>query len=166
MATWRAFLSFTGPAPPLAEKRFRRRGTSVIVSTFETTTTGGNMNSEASYHLRRQVLWGLVLVGLGVAFLLDQMDVFDIRSLWHYAPLLLVVVGINQTIGYPSAREFSNGLWTVFIGLWLFAVLEGLWGLTFGNSWPLFIIISGVTMAIRPIAERRFGPKGGDGHGK
>ena len=124
------------------------------------------MNSEASYHLRRQVLWGLVLVGLGVAFLLDQMDVFDIRSLWHYAPLLLVVVGINQTIGYPSAREFSNGLWTVFIGLWLFAVLEGLWGLTFGNSWPLFIIISGITMAIRPIAERRFGPKGGDGHGK
>jgi len=112
------------------------------------------------------VLWGLVLVGLGVAFLLDQMDVFDIRSLWHYAPLLLVVVGINQTIGYPSAREFSNGLWTVFIGLWLFAVLEHLWGLTFGNSWPLFIIISGVTMAIRPIAERRFGQKGENGHGK
>lgn len=124
------------------------------------------MNSEASYHLRRQVLWGLVLVGLGVAFLLDQMDVFDVRSLWHYAPLLLVVVGINQTIGYPSAREFSNGLWTVFIGLWLFAVLEGLWGLTWGNSWPLFIIISGITMAIRPIAERRFGPKEGNGHGK
>ena len=124
------------------------------------------MNSEASYHLRRQVLWGLVLVGLGVAFLLDRMDVFDIRSLWHYAPLLLVVVGINQTIGYPSAREFSNGLWTVFIGLWLFAVLENLWGLTFGNSWPLLIIISGVTMAIRPIAERRFGHKGENGHGK
>jgi hypothetical protein len=144
--------------PPAGHLRYR-----VVIRCND---NGGNMNSEASYHLRRQVLWGLVLVGLGVAFLLDQMDVFDIRSLWHYAPLLLVVVGINQTIGYPSAREFSNGLWTVFIGLWLFAVLEGLWGLTFGNSWPLFIIISGITMAIRPIAERRFGPKGGDSHGK
>jgi hypothetical protein len=114
------------------------------------------MDSEASYHLRRQVLWGLLLVGLGVAFLLDQMDIVDITDFWHYAPLLLVVAGINQTIGYPSAAEFSKGLWNVFIGLWLFAVLEGLFGLTWTNSWPLLIIISGITMAIRPIAARRF----------
>ena len=135
------------------------------------------MQSEASYHLRRQVLWGLLLVGLGVAFLLDQMDIVEIESLWHYAPLLLVVIGINQTIGYPSGREFANGLWTVFIGLYLFAVLEGMFGLTFRNSWPLFIIISGITMAVRPIAERkvgkfgkveridRFDDQGGKGHG-
>ena len=132
------------------------------------------MRNEASYDLRRQVLWGLLLVGLGVAFLLDQMNIVEIESLWHYAALLLVVIGINQTIGYPSGREFASGLWTAFIGLWLFAVLEGLFGLTFANSWPLFIIISGVTMAIRPIAERKFGKfgkaggidhKGGNDHG-
>ena len=126
------------------------------------------MQSEASYHLRRQVLWGLLLVGLGLAFLLDKMNIVEIQSLWHYAPLLLVVIGINQTIGYPSGREFANGLWTVFIGLWLFAVLEGLFGLTFRNSWPLFIIISGITMAVRPIAERKFGKvkrEGGSGNG-
>jgi uncharacterized membrane protein YjjP (DUF1212 family) len=75
------------------------------------------------------------------------------------------VAGINQTIGYPSAREFVNGLWTVFIGLWLFAMFEGLFGLTWFNSWPLFIIVGGIGMAIRPIAERRFGNKG-DRHGK
>lgn len=124
------------------------------------------MDSEASYHLRRQVLWGLLLVGLGVAFLLDQMNIVDILDFWHYAPLLLVVAGINQTIGYPSAAEFAKGLWNVFIGLWLFAVLEGLFGLTFKNSWPLFIIISGITMAIRPIAARRFGADRENRHGK
>ena len=135
------------------------------------------MNSEASYHLRRQVLWGLLLIGLGVAFLLDQLDIYEIDRLWHYAPLLLVVAGINQTIGYPSAREFVNGLWTVFIGLWLFAMFEGLFGLNWWNSWPLFIIVGGIGMAIKPIAERRFGnnpdrgrhgcfDKGGDRHGK
>jgi hypothetical protein len=123
------------------------------------------MNSEASYHLRRQVLWGLLLAGLGVAFLLDQLGIYEVRHLWHYAPLLMVVAGINQTIGYPSAREFTNGLWIVFVGLWLFAVIEGIFGLTWRNSWPLFIIISGVTMAIRPIAARRFGSKG-DGRGQ
>ena len=126
------------------------------------------MKSEASYHLRRQVLWGLVLIGLGVAFLLDQLGLYDVdlRALWHYAPLLLVVAGINQTIGYPSAREFANGLWTVLVGLWLFATLEGLFGLTFRNSWPLLIIISGVTMAVRPIAERRFNAHRENRHGQ
>jgi len=124
------------------------------------------MNSEASYHLRRQVLWGLVMIGLGVAFLLDQYDLFDVHTLWHYAPLLLVVAGINQTIGYPSGREFANGLWTVLIGLWLFAVLDGLFGLTWSNAWPLLIIITGITMAVRPIAERRFNAHKENRHGQ
>lgn len=114
------------------------------------------MKSEASYHLRRQVLWGLVLIGLGIVFLLDQMGIYEARHLWHYAPLIMVIGGINQTIGYPSGREFANGLCTVFIGLWLFAVLEGLWDLTFRNSWPFFIIVIGISIAVRPIADRRF----------
>lgn len=127
------------------------------------------MKSETSYAARKQVMWGLVLIAVGLVFLLERMDlieVVDLRSLWHYWPLVLVAAGINQTIGYPSAREFSKGLWMVFIGLWLFAVFEGLFGLTFGNSWPLVIIASGLTMAIRPIAERRFNAHRENRHGQ
>ncbi|HBI67972.1 MAG TPA: hypothetical protein DDZ22_02800 [Massilia sp.] len=108
------------------------------------------------YRQRKQMMWGLVLIAVGVAFLLDRMDVLDIATLWHYWPLLLVVAGINQTIGYPSPREFTSGLWTVFIGLWLFAVFEGLWGLTFRNSWPLFILMWGLQLVLAPVFARRF----------
>ena len=108
------------------------------------------------YRQRKQMMWGLVLIAVGVAFLLDRMDVLDISTLWHYWPLLLVVAGINQTIGYPSAREFTSGLWTVFIGLWLFAVFEGLLGLTFRNSWPLFILMWGLQLVLEPVIARRF----------
>jgi|GEM_PF-4563474 len=72
------------------------------------------------------------------------------------APLLLVVVGINQTIGYPSPKEFGNGLWTVFTGLWLFAVFENAFGLTFRNSWPLFILMWGIKLVLDPFIARRF----------
>ena len=114
------------------------------------------MNIENSYAARKQVMWGLVLIAVGVIFLLDRMDLVDVRSLWHYWPLLIVAAGINQTIGYPSAREFTNGLWTVFVGLWLFAVFEGFLGLTFRNSWPLFLLMGGLQMVLSPVIERRF----------
>jgi hypothetical protein len=115
------------------------------------------MNTSVSYQWRRQILWGLTLVAVGLAFFLDRMGIADTSALWHYWPLLLVVIGINRTIGYPTARDFIGGIWTAFIGLWLFANFEGLFGLNWANSWPVFIIISGVTIALRPFAERRFG---------
>ena len=114
------------------------------------------MNTENNYAARKQIMWGVVLIAVGVIFLLDRMEIVDLRSLWHYWPLLIVAAGINQTIGYPSAREFSNGLWTVFIGLWLFAVFEGYFGLTFRNSWPLFLLMWGVQMVLAPVVQRRF----------
>jgi hypothetical protein len=116
------------------------------------------MRSENSYTMRKQMVWGLVLIAVGVIFLLDRMGIVEVESLWHYWPLLLVVAGINQTIGYPSARQFRNGLWTTFTGLWLFAVFEGLFGLTFRNSWPLFLLMWGVLLVLTPVFRRRFPP--------
>jgi len=114
------------------------------------------MNFENSYHWRRELVRGLLLVAVGLGFFLDRMDIVETEAWWHYAPLLLVAIGINRTIGYPSARDFISGLWTAFIGIWLFASFEGLFGLTLSNGWPVFVIIAGVTMALRPFAERRF----------
>ncbi|SFB84963.1 LiaI-LiaF-like domain-containing protein [Massilia yuzhufengensis] len=114
------------------------------------------MNNVDAYSWRKQVVWGLLLIVVGSIVLLDRLYYIDAGSFWHYWPLLLVVVGINQTIGYPSPREFGNGLWTVFIGLWLFACFEHIFGLTFRNSWPLFILAAGVKMVAQPLIARRF----------
>ncbi|MBW8902316.1 MAG: hypothetical protein JF619_30345 [Massilia sp.] len=114
------------------------------------------MDKHISYQGRKQLLWGLVLIGLGVAFYLDRQDLFDIDQLWHYWPLLMVAVGLNQVIGYPTARDFTSGLWTMFVGLWLFANFEHLWGMGFHNSWPFLIIAWGVSVILRPFIRDRF----------
>jgi len=100
-------------------------------------------------------MWGVLLVVLGGVLLLDQMHILDVDELWHYWPLLMVAVGVNKMIGYPTARDFTSGLWIAFVGAWLFAVFEGLFGLTFYNSWPVFIIVSGITMVMEPLVARR-----------
>ena len=114
------------------------------------------MSTDNSYTARKQLMWGLVLIAVGLVFLLDRMNIVDASTLWHYWPLLLVVVGINQTIGYPSAREFRSGLWLIFVGLWLFAVFENLFCLTFRNSWPLFLLMAGTQLVLAPVIARRF----------
>jgi hypothetical protein len=121
-------------------------------------STEGKVNTENSYEWRRQLLWGLVLIGVGVTIFLDQMDIIQVEGLWHYWPLLLVISGINKMIGYPTAKHFTSGLWTMFMGLWLFAVTEHEFGLTFGNSWPLPIIACGITMVLEPLIKKRFAP--------
>lgn len=114
------------------------------------------MSTEHSYTTRKQMMWGLVLIAVGVIFLLDRADLMDASAVWHYWPLLLVVAGINQTIGYPSAREFRSGLWSIFVGLWLFAVFEEMFNLTFANSWPLFLLMAGLQLVLAPVIARRF----------
>ena len=116
------------------------------------------MSTDTSYQWRKQLMWGLVLIGFGVAFLLDRMGMFDISELWHYWPLLLLVIGINKMIGYPTAKDFTSGLWTTFIGLWLFAVFDNMFGLTWRNAWPIPIIFAGVVMIIEPFITRRLAP--------
>ncbi|MES2150759.1 MAG: DUF5668 domain-containing protein [Pseudomonadota bacterium] len=111
-------------------------------------------------------MWGLLLIGFGLAVFLDRIDMFDIDGMWHYWPLVLVVLGVNKMIGYPSARHFTSGLWSVFIGLWLFATFEGLYGLTFANSWPFLIIAWGVTMILEPFIHTRFASNTESGHEK
>lgn len=101
-------------------------------------------------------MWGVVLVIVGATFALYQMDLIDIDGVWHYWPLLIVVSGINKMIGYPTARHFTNGLWSVFVGLWLFGVLDHTFGMTFRNSWPFLVIAGGISMILEPIINKRF----------
>lgn len=114
------------------------------------------MNDIHSYQWRKQILWGLLLVAFGAVLLLQQFDIVDLYDLWHYWPLILVVIGLNRMIGYPTARDFTSGLWTMFIGLWLFANFEAMFGMTFYNSWPYLIIAWGVTLILRPFIRERF----------
>ena len=79
------------------------------------------MQFDDSCDRRRQVVFGLMLVALGAAFLLDRFDLIDIAGNWHYWFLAMVLVGLNRAIGARSARDLTGGLWSAATGLVLFA---------------------------------------------
>lgn len=113
------------------------------------------MDCKQGYQWRKQLLWGLMLIGIGAAFLADQLGYANIYDLWHFWPLIMVVVGVIKMIGFPTAKDFISGLWSVVIGLWLFANFEHMFNMYFDNSWPFLIIAWGVILIIKPFVRDR-----------
>jgi hypothetical protein len=112
---------------------------------------------------------GIILVALGGALLLDRTGTIDIQTGHLIAPLILIVLGATMMFekgavvySKPVRDEQGDvrlstctrggsaaGLWLLGIGVWMLISQNHFWGLTFQTSWPLFIVLAGLTIAIR-----------------
>ena len=117
------------------------------------------------------VAGGLILLALGVAMLLDATGAVDIHLRHSIGPIVLIVMGTMMMLGEGGVvwgrrvRDANgevrmkvrkrggatSGVWLIGVGAWLLASQSHLLGLTFANSWPLFIILSGLIAVIRGI---------------
>ena len=89
-----------------------------------------------------------------MAYLLQRDDPAAVGELWRYWPLVLIAFGINSMLPPTHGRRFVDGLSQALFGAWFFATYEGIWGLTFRNSWPLLIIVVGLGLVLQPLAAR------------
>jgi membrane protein DedA with SNARE-associated domain len=53
------------------------------------------------------VVWGLIFIVLGVLFLLEQLDVFDLRAAYIF-PVVLIVIGVTVLVGGTLTRRRSE----------------------------------------------------------
>jgi hypothetical protein len=91
-------------------------------------------------------LWGGLLLIIGTAMLLDNLDVIYIGNLWNYWPFVVVAIGIGKFLEAKNAKGRGDGLWWVFIGLWLYVSVFHVFGLRFSTSWPLLLVGIGASM--------------------
>lgn len=95
--------------------------------------------------------FGLALILVGAAFLVDRLRVVDIDR--HYWPFIPLFIGIVRLVaGSPSgqvARSRRPGAWLAFIGLWGLVTEFHVLGLSYDTSWPLLIIGLGLMVVWR-----------------
>ncbi len=89
---------------------------------------------------------GLVLIVVGSIFLLA--DFHGLVRVWW--PMILVLIGVPKLFRRDT---LWSGLWLVTIGAWCQAVRLNLFDLTFGNSWPLLLIVFGAGIALRAVVD-------------
>jgi hypothetical protein len=59
--------------------------------------------NDRDFH-RASVIWGLIFIVLGVLFLLDQLDVFDLKAA-YILPVVLIVIGVTFLLSGAASRR-------------------------------------------------------------
>lgn len=90
---------------------------------------------------------GLILIGVGTAFLLYNLGLIDFEIPWRWWPLILVAIGAGKLITAGDPDEVRGGAWMVLVGGWLLLNFQGWFGLSWHDSWPLMIVAAGLMIA-------------------
>ncbi len=93
-----------------------------------------------------KMFFGLVLVALGVLFFLSNFNLVYIDHIGRYWPALFIVFGLVKLSEGGLRAAQGHGLGWIFLGLWLLISMNGIWGLSFQDSWPILIIGWGISI--------------------
>jgi len=89
------------------------------------------------------LLWGFIIVFVGVALLLDHMGIFPFGKIYRFWPLLLLLFGVMNLVSH-SGRAF--GILMIVAGILLQLDKLGFLHLSFADLWPVAIIAIGVLL--------------------
>jgi hypothetical protein len=102
------------------------------------------MTPEAKKKMDGSMFVGILLLGIGALFLLNNLDFIYVGRVWDYWPFILVALGIQKVVTAGSRDKVGSGLWLAFLGLWLFVSIQEIWDLGFRETWPALLIAWGV----------------------
>jgi hypothetical protein len=88
----------------------------------------------------------LIVIGIGMLFLLNNLNIFFIHDIWRYWPGILIAVGLVKMVDSPLSSGRVTGGILVGVGALFLADNLGFLNLTWGNFWPLVLIGAGLVM--------------------
>ena len=100
----------------------------------------------------KQLYGGLVVLAVGIIFILHNLEMVHIGSIWRYWPVALIAVGFGKILDPKSER--GVGLVEIFAGLTFLAINFRIFGLTYRNAWPLGIVFVGLSIVVKSLSER------------
>lgn len=122
------------------------------------------MKSDTNRSIPSQVIVGILVVGMGVLFLLDNLDIFDFHRAVAFWPAAFILFGVIKLLDTQSPNGMLVGSILVVVGVVLTANRLGWIDVSLRALWPLLIIFFGATVIYRAVTGRRLlGVQGKDG---
>ena len=99
-------------------------------------------------HSQTQLVIGLVIVAIGALALLDNLDLFNFRSIFHFWPTLFMVFGLVKLSQARSSKQrFWGGLFIV-VGILMTLNAMNIMPFHVRDWWPVILIALGIKMLL------------------
>jgi Domain of unknown function (DUF5668) len=100
-------------------------------------------------HANKHFIIGIIILGVGVVLLLDQLGLTEANQIFRFWPLILIYFGVQKLISAPNlASRFWGGFITL-LGISFQLEALGVRGIRFGTIWPVLLICAGVLMVLK-----------------
>src|SRR5262245_12368944 len=105
----------------------------------------------------RHVAAALIFMGVGVIYLLGNMGYLDVREVFAFWPVILIILGAVKIV---ESRDHGRtaGIFWVVIGFLFLLGSFGIIRMTFRELWPILLIAIGALMLWRAALGRRDRP--------
>lgn len=112
------------------------------------------MEAETTQVPAGKVVFGIVLVVIGIAGFLGAVDLWNPSALWQYWPLILIAIGVGSEIEALRNRRSDGGAVLIALGVWFFVATQGWLDLSFGRAMPIAIAVWGAFLTLHAIVDR------------
>jgi hypothetical protein len=118
------------------------------------------MTSESRERHKRATaaVFGVLLIGLGVLFLLQNFGYIDAGHVEDWWPLILIGFGIASLIAPKDPGDSATGVAVAALGAFFLLRNFDVIHWRFHEIWPAFLVLAGISLIARSIAERRSSP--------
>ena len=106
-----------------------------------------------------KLVWGLALLTVGILGFLDAIDLYEVRGLWRYWPVLLIVLGVGSEADALAHRRSGGGYMLIAVGVWLLAGTHHFLGLTHRSAFPLGVAVAGLGVIVHALIDAPQQPK-------
>jgi predicted membrane protein len=113
--------------------------------------------SPSPRHSRGPMIAGLVIIAVGTVLLLNQFGVFPYHFVAHFWPVVLIVVGLIKIFTSKDRGEMVFGACLIGAGIILQTNSLGITHITWGQAWPLFIIVVGLMVVAHALSGKSCG---------
>jgi hypothetical protein len=111
------------------------------------------------------IIPALIVIGIGVVFLLNNLNIFFLHDIWRYWPVILIAAGLAKMVDSPLSNGKLMGGILVGVGALFLADTLGFLDLSWRNFWPLVLIGAGLVMLWSRLAPPPAGvPETPSGH--
>jgi hypothetical protein len=102
-----------------------------------------------------QVILGVLVIGMGVLFLLDNLDILDFRHAIGFWPLVFIAAGVLTLTGGGPRSGTYMGVVLLAIGVLMILGRLGSLYISWGMVWPLVLIALGGLILFRTLGPGR-----------